>query len=257
MGRFFAVDLSRAALVAFAVLADSPIVVTAQQTARVHYIKIADNPDDYVRVEGALLKSSALKMVKQGTLRSWSLYQPDGPSRNYDFAVLAIEGISGGLDDKSLTAIYSDPRAVVRREVWNLVDEVRPESQSSGVCSNSAHSTNESQMATVHYLRAKANGREDYLRMERNLWKPAHELLVRENKICSWWLYEVRSAVTNGNDFLTFTVYDESQRDFGKYEGSALMAVHPDKTLDSINRRTRDIRDTVGREIWKLVADCR
>ncbi len=56
-------------------------------------------------------------------------------------------------------------------------------------------------LVTVHYLKVKPGQREGYLRMERNLWKPAHELLVKGTKIRSWSLYEVNGP--SASDGLT------------------------------------------------------
>jgi len=121
-------------------------------------------------------------------------------------------------------------------------------------------------LVTVHYLKVKPGKREDYLRMERNLWKPAHELLVKGKKMQSWAVYEVKAipsptggrtaGVTADYDFVTFTVHDESQ-DYGKYEETALMSVHPDKTIPAITQRTTETRDTVKRELWTLVEQAR
>jgi hypothetical protein len=116
----------------------------------------------------------------------------------------------------------------------------------------------------VHYMKVKPGQREDYLRVERNLWKPAHELLAKEKRIQSWSLYEIKPLPAPGQtsppvteyDFVTFTVHDPS-REFAKYENAALSAVHPDKTIDDITRRTLGARDTVRREEWRLVEDVR
>jgi hypothetical protein len=81
----------------------------------------------------------------------------------------------------------------------------------------------------------------------------------------SWSLYEVKPlrsaqisqtlAVTD-YDFVTFTVHDES-RAFAQYEGSALLTVHPDKTLQDIYRRTDATRDSVRQDVWTLVDEVR
>jgi hypothetical protein len=121
-----------------------------------------------------------------------------------------------------------------------------------------------SRIVTVDYMKVKPGQREDYIRIERNLWKPAHELLVREKKLQSWSLYEVKrlplsnpdAAVTADYEFVTFTIHDKS-REHARYEGTALMTVHPDKTLDAIMRRTRQARDLLRRDEWTLVDEVR
>src|SRR5262245_17648583 len=131
-----------------------------------------------------------------------------------------------------------------------------------GTFAPSAHTqdTPATRMVTVAYMKTKPGQRDDYLRMERNLWRPAHELLVREKKMQSWTLYEIKtlpsgdgSQAPGGDyDFVTFTVHDES-REYARYENAALMTIHPDKTIESIMRRTSATRNIVRRDLWTLI----
>src|SRR5262245_39634973 len=101
-----------------------------------------------------------------------------------------------------------------------------------------------SRMVTVEYVKVKPGQREDYVRVERNLSKPVYDLLLKEKKVLSWSLYEVRpqfSIQTSSADydFVTYIVHDGA-REFSKvsglwspggFFGSAIATAHPDKTL--------------------------
>jgi L-rhamnose mutarotase len=108
----------------------------------------------------------------------------------------------------------------------------------------------------IDYMKADPGKENDYLRVERNLWKPIHEYMVAHGNIKSWSLYQVEARPPRevGYNYVTLTVFDHyDARAETQAEREAYRAVHPDKPPVLIERRTSEVRRKVGTDFWTLI----
>jgi len=117
-----------------------------------------------------------------------------------------------------------------------------------------------SQYVMVNYMKVDP-GREDaYVRIEREIWKPFHQQRVKDGKMRSWSLYEVRFPGGDNREYgyLTVEVYNNIQDAEGSYDDKDAMAsllkkTHPDKAVDQYIVQTINSRRLVRSEVLKLV----
>jgi hypothetical protein len=117
-----------------------------------------------------------------------------------------------------------------------------------------------SQYVTVSYMKVDPAKEDAYVRMERNVWKPIHQQSVRDGKMKSWSLYEVRFPGGDNREYgyLTVETYNSIQDVEGSYGDSAsftstLKKVHPDKSAVGLLSQALDNRRLVRSEVLRLV----
>jgi hypothetical protein len=117
-----------------------------------------------------------------------------------------------------------------------------------------------SQYVTVSYMKVDPAKEDAYVRMEREVWKPIHQQSVRDGKMKSWSLYEVRFPGGDNREYgyLTVETYNSIQDVEGSYGDSGsftsmLKKVHPDKSLADLLGQALDSRRLVRSEVLRLV----
>ena len=117
-----------------------------------------------------------------------------------------------------------------------------------------------SQYVTVSYMKVDPAKEDAYVRMEREVWKPIHQQSVRDGKMKSWSLYEVRFPGGDNREYgyLTVETYNSIQDVEGSYGDSAsftstLKKAHPDKSAPDVFAQALNNRTLVRSEVLKLV----
>src|SRR6185295_2351325 len=106
----------------------------------------------------------------------------------------------------------------------------------------------------VNFMKANPAKVEEYLKLERETWKPVHQERIRAGQMRSWALYGVQYpyGTSLGYDFVTIDTYAslaDAERDI-----SALFAkVHPSTPLADIGSRTEAARSLVRGEVWSRI----
>lgn len=125
-----------------------PAVSTDTKSAKyieVDYMKTNPGKDaDYLKIEQEMWKPLHQERIKQGLVRSWSLYRvqfPSGAAEKYDYVTVNAFDQFGQLEnpyanfDKVLTKVHpgvkvddlgdrtEKARSLVRSEVWVLIDK--------------------------------------------------------------------------------------------------------------------------------------
>jgi hypothetical protein len=117
-----------------------------------------------------------------------------------------------------------------------------------------------SQYVSVNYMKVDPGRENQYVQMEREVWKPIHQQRVKDGKMKAWSLYEVRFPGGDNREYgyLTVETYDSIQDVEGSYGDSAyftslLKKVHPDKTVTTLEVQAINNRRLVRSEVLKLV----
>lgn len=106
--------------------------------------------------------------------------------------------------------------------------------------------------AQVTYMKVQQGQADEYVSVERELWKPIHEELANDGKILGWGLYAVRFPGGTGHDYnyVTVTFYD-SMADVEDLEYATYAErAHPDKDVNVVLERTFEARKAVRGELW-------
>jgi hypothetical protein len=95
---------------------------------------------------------------------------------------------------------------------------------------------------------------EEYLRLERETWKPMHQERIRRGQMRSWTLYEVRYPAGSQRecDYRTVNVYN-SFSDTERPLADIVTKVHPNIPIAELARRTIASRDLARGELWYQV----
>ena len=103
----------------------------------------------------------------------------------------------------------------------------------------------------VDYMKVRPGMGESYLEMERNLWRPVHQLRRASGQISDWGVWGVQfPGETVGYDYVTLTAYRrwELLEDYG--HPRLFNKIQPDKTYEQIRKITDDNRVLVRSEVW-------
>jgi len=95
---------------------------------------------------------------------------------------------------------------------------------------------------------------EDYVSMERNTWKPMHQERVRQGRLRSWTLYEVRfpAGTERECDYRTVNTYN-ALADIDRPIDDIVAKVHPSVPFAELARRTYAGRNLTRSELWYQV----
>lgn len=93
----------------------------------------------------------------------------------------------------------------------------------------------------------------EYLSVEQELWKPVHEERVRRGIILGWGFYSLFVGEPNAPyNYIAVNVFD----DFDKIDyfglGDIVSDIYPDKDLTLFYQQTRETREVVRTEIWRV-----
>ncbi len=106
----------------------------------------------------------------------------------------------------------------------------------------------------VNFMKANPAKVEEYLKLERETWKPVHQERIRAGQMRSWALYNVQYPYGTAleYDFVTVDTYlslADAERDI-----TAVFAkVHPSASLSDIGSRTEAARSLVRGEVWSRI----
>ena len=255
-----------------AALALSASLANAQQPSQTRtrfveldYMKVAPGKDaEYVRLEQQVFKALHQERVKNKEMVGWALYQvPFTGDREYDYVtvnvydnIAATEGtgfmqafqrLHPGKEGTNLRAQTLATRTMVRTELWQLLDQTTP-------LGTAGDSGRPARYLVVNFMQSKAGG--NYEAVEKDLWKPVHQELVKSGARVSWGFYGLMLpggtrypydyATVDGLRSLTGLTDDAYTEDVFK-------RVHPNVSLTDISNRTLAGRDLARRELWILV----
>lgn len=108
----------------------------------------------------------------------------------------------------------------------------------------------------VDYMKIPAGRSVEYRNLETDLWRPVHELRLKEGLISSWGLYghhfpggALDYQYVTVTEFPTLRSMDADRLDYPRL----FAEVYPSKSYQEIQKQTEDSRIMVQTDIWALL----
>lgn len=117
-----------------------------------------------------------------------------------------------------------------------------------------AHSQgNETSYIEIDYMKVRQANQQDYVKLEKEIWKPIHQERVRAGIIVGWYLYRVSypGGTEVHHNYTTVTVYRTFKDMENSYSGETRRKVHPNLSTTDLWRKTLKARDRVRSEVWR------
>jgi len=109
----------------------------------------------------------------------------------------------------------------------------------------------------IDYMKVEPEKNNDYLHLERDVWKPLHQERIKNGQVRSWALYGMRFpfGTEEKYDYVTVAAYDRFAQLENPYVGVDQMwgKLHPNSKPEELVRQTGSARKMVRSEIWELV----
>lgn len=239
---------------------------TPTQFVVLDYMKVAPGKTaEYVRLEQQVFKPLHQQRVKNKDMVAWGLYEVPftaDTQREYDYVtanvydnIAATEAagliplfmrLHPGKAGTNLIAQTEAARVTVRREIWQLLDQTTP-------LGGAANPPPPAKYLLVNFMRSKANG--NYETVERDLWKPVHQDLVKSGGKVGWSLYGLvlPGGTSYPYDYATVDGLGSLTPITNMYSDDLFKRVLPNITVTDLGNKTVAGRDLVRQELWVLV----
>ena len=92
---------------------------------------------------------------------------------------------------------------------------------------------------------------DEYVKLEHDLWKPVHQERIKQGRMRSWTMYEVRYPAGSQRecDYRIVNTYN-SLADIDRPLADVFAKVHPNVPIAEVVRRTLAARDLTHGELW-------
>ena len=234
---------------------------------QVDYMKVAPgNEAEYMDVERSIWKPIHEARQRAGNLVSWSLYMiryPSGTNTEYNFVTVNaysdFNHTENSFSDSIVRQAHPDAseadrnkmmnrtdlsRDLVRSEMWTVNDILAPSSPAKYV--------------TVTHMTVPPGGGEDYLTLEREIWKPIHAASVEAGYRSGWGAYSMifPNGASEPYNYGTVNFFDEYSDIVADIPDEVWENAHPGYTeamWDDVFNRTREVRSVYDSQLWQLV----
>ncbi len=242
----------------------SPNVGQAQEGNTLYvtlgYVQVPPGGEsEYVAMEQEIWKPIHAERVKRGLITAWNVYDVwytamDTP---YDYVVVNVYDdfakIQSSWSDDIFTAAHPgknlDPmmertsaaRDIIHSEVWELLDAT--EGGSPG------------EWLMVNYMTVPSGGGGAYMAMEREVWKPLHEVRVKKGELSSWGMYMLMmpSGTSMHYNYATVDTYDSFAAIGAPWSDDLVQMAHPgtsEAEQTAMMNRTAPARSVYKSELW-------
>jgi hypothetical protein len=223
-------------------------------------VDIVNEPDFLAMMKDNIKPAHQLRK-QNGKIVNWRLYKVHfaGKAGDYNYVSVSyydsfdksepndnwdelIKAANPKLDVNAFRTKYLASRKPVIEALFGRVDYVAPKTAAPY------------KYVEIDYMKVKEGKDEQYLKSEREDWKPVHQSLVDQGKRANWglWARGFPGGTGYNYDYVTsngFTTY--SQMDDGDYI-ETFNKVHAGKNQQEMLDRTNQSRDLVHSELWEL-----
>jgi hypothetical protein len=254
-------------LVTFTLLFIVPSYVGAQDfTLFLQFDYLKSKSESYASLESEIWKPVHESRIRENEMIYWRLYRvnfPGGSKREYDYvAISAFRNIEPLQDrfakqDEWLEKVHptvkvedikqqtQEARDQVWSEVFVLLDQARPPRPVPG------------RFMMVNQMRVTPGRENRYERMEKEIYLPAHKILIDEKMLVNWHLLRrfAPQGTKYGYNYLTLDVYDDLQQIGHSIPEEIWHAAHPSRDLTSffVEIDVENMRELTCGEIWELL----
>ncbi len=144
--------------------------------------------------------------------------------------------------DQAIFARTTELRKIVRQSVYSRVDAT-------------AANNSPIKFVEIDFMKVKEGQGAEYVKVEKEVWKPLHQVLVTDGKRAGWGLWQLilPGGSQNTHDYVTSNIYSSyGQMAEGNYE-EAFKKAHPGKDVTEALDRTGKTRSLVRSEVWELI----
>ncbi len=234
---------------------EDPIVVFS-------YMKSKNN--DYAKMEKEIWEPYMNKEIKNGRMLYWAVYDvvfPGGKNTEYDFVTINIfanieqlENAWDGYEDRmkkihpTLDLVKLGKRTEDSRDlVW---------SESFRLLTSADSNIGEAaQIIVANRMQSKPDKYNEYMRMELNVFQPAHKISVKQGYRKNW--HFLSRAMPYGSeygyDFMTFDTYKNMTQMAQATPANIWQDAHPDKDIEAMwaELNPEKLRTLKRGEVWK------
>lgn len=245
-----------APIFALLLLAALPLSL-AGQTLVIGYMKVApENESLYLEVEKQW-KEIHKKRIEAGQITGWQLWKKHfaGSEDEYQYAVInwyndlgqyfapSPEGFweeVSGLFDDGLYEKTLKSRAMVRVEVQHNMA--------------SAENNKGAGFIVINHMKPAEGKWDDYVEMEREVFKPLHEEGISRGHRSHWGLWVSYPYEKGQGRLITVDGYADAAQMFGDNGGGDIFSeVHPDLDPSEVWNKISGLREMESIEFWELV----
>jgi hypothetical protein len=99
---------------------------------------------------------------------------------------------------------------------------------------------------------------DEYLKLEHDLWKPVHQERIKQGRLRSWTMYQVRYPAGSQRecDYRVVNTYN-SLADIDRPIADIFTKIHPSVPIAEVVRRTYSARDLTRGELWYQLDEAR
>ena len=234
-------------------------LVSRGQLLNVDYLVVKpENEEEYLAVEKKWKKVHQ-ERLKVGLILGWYLYKVRyaGTESPYQYVTINIyknfddseneffEGVfekalkGENISDLNKATLHA--RDLANTEVFVWVDGLE------------RRYNNPAKYLYINFIDVKQGEENNYLDMERYVWKPIHSELQKTSKMASWSLWDLWFYSHTKYNFVTFNEFYEFS-DIDSYNYSEVFQkVHQGKDLTAFMRNTAEARKSEKTELWELV----
>ena len=227
----------------------------------------AEDGDDYVEMETRYWKPLHEKMVKDGKMLGWYVYEvvsPYNEKRGYTHMTVNVMPSWNSLEqsyegiDKAIMAVHKNvsideifmrtekSRSMVKQEYWMRQDGIVKEGLSS----------KDVKYVVIDWMDVHPGHRGDYMEMESQVYKPVHQTRVDGGHILTWGLFERIDHYSDKGGYAsaaTSASYASWADMWNSYPKDAWKTVYPNKNQADIYNEMRKHRTMLGSTVLRLV----
>lgn len=203
--------------------------------------------------------------LKAGRIIGWythDVLMPTGSSAAYDMTVVTVSNDLGFLiedtigyrawlkqtlpsvNEQTMETImnsFAAARTIVKREIYSFLDGINT-------------STNPSKYVQVDFMKTTSGKAAEYVKAEREMFKPIHADFVKQGKKDDWGLYSLDMPYSEAGeyDYLTANFFSNTaQMSSGNY-AETFKKIFPKLDINAVWNNMNGLRKIARSEIWKL-----
>ncbi len=230
------------------------------------YVKVSPGMGtSYHEMLEAYTKKVNENHLKAGRIIGWythDVLMPTGSSAAYDMTIVTVSNDLGfliedpigyrawlkqtlpGVNELTMETImnsFAAARTVVKREIYSFIDGINT-------------STNPSKYVQVDFMKTTSGKAAEYVKAEREMFKPVHADFVKQGKKDDWGLYglDMPYSETSEYDYLTANFFSNTvQMSSGNY-AETFKKTFPKLDIYTVWNNMNGLRKIARSEIWKL-----